>query len=793
MSADNITINNKNYHYNRNYNIQKPFGFSNDLEKIWIGKWGETHEIDQPFDLDYLTRGRLWFLDKEDKELQNVISFWNPNMLEIEEIKDLVSKIEKELGFKLNDWMIDLGRDYEAEEQILQNLYEYINIGKKTDVDFSVDYAEHTESPLNKKKRIIPKGLGSKKIKKYKDWQKPFESKLNENTDQLVFNGETYYVGSDDAYSFCYHNGKLKVSDERESHWQIVDDILVEEYPNYTDQMIDSENIDGKLMSSFKFKGRIWLDVNLISFWNYIDNDDLKMVLKDLSNYFNIDIDYSKWYIEDIDTEKVITISEFLEEETQVDEEKKLEREKLELMHLLDLKKKAKMKKPENFGSKAIKDKEKGAWRFAKTKYMGENVKSFVGFFNNNSYICNNIIKFEKMFESEVRINKKINIPDELYDVAKLYNDVGYDLYIVGGAVRDAIQGKEPHDFDLVTNALPEESKEILKDWKGGHLSKEEQGQNFGVLRLYTPNEKEGYEIAVYRKDISSGRDVKGDDEKVEIGHHITIEDDVKRRDITINALFYDINKEEIVDLVGGVDDLENGVIRAVGNPKERFEEDRLRILRLLRFTARTGSDIDKETSDAIKEDNRLRGISPTDDVSQERIIEEFFKMYDYAKQHDSQSMFIYYLNLLDEYDMFEQMFPEIKVKYKNKYSYFNEFIILADMFENNEDIEKKMMNVKFPSKISKIVSYLVRFKKDFDDVEKVYSLMKEKNRLDILDDLLVEYTKDQRMNMNDVNKFITYCNSDRISGKELMDQGFKGPEIGIEQRNREIKKFKDM
>lgn len=240
------------------------------------------------------------------------------------------------------------------------------------------------------------------------------------------------------------------------------------------------------------------------------------------------------------------------------------------------------------------------------------------------------------------------------------------------------------------------------------------------------------------------------------------------------------------IDSYNGKQDINNKII-SITNPKA-FTEDPLRVLRCFRFASRYNFEIDSDTSIKIKEIKNNIG-----ELSQERIIEEFFKMFDYAKQHDSQSMFIYYLNLLDEYGMFEQMFPNIKVKYKNKYSYFNEFIILADMFENNEDIEKKMMNVKFPSKISKIVSYLVRFKKDFDDVEKVYSLMKEKNRLDILDDLLVEYAKDQRMNMNDVNKFITYCNSDRISGKELMDQGFKGPEIGIEQRNREIKKFKDM
>ena len=144
-------------------------------------------------------------------------------------------------------------------------------------------------------------------------------------------------------------------------------------------------------------------------------------------------------------------------------------------------------------------------------------------------------------FILEKNISAEMPVPKDVIDIAKAYHKSGKDLFVVGGACRDFIQGKIPHDYDLVTNALPEESKEILK----GFNVSDEQGKNFGVIRVYTKMEPLGYEIAVYRADISLGRDNKGDDKKVDFGKHIGIETDCLRRDLTINALYYDINKKK--------------------------------------------------------------------------------------------------------------------------------------------------------------------------------------------------------------------------------------------------------
>lgn len=113
----------------------------------------------------------------------------------------------------------------------------------------------------------------------------------------------------------------------------------------------------------------------------------------------------------------------------------------------------------------------------------------------------------------EMKDFSKIPIPQDIKDISDAYIKAGKDIFLVGGCVRDFIKGVKPKDWDLVTNALPDESKEILK----GFRVSDEQGKNFGVLRVYTKDEPEGYEIASYRRDISKGRDTKGDDKENDV------------------------------------------------------------------------------------------------------------------------------------------------------------------------------------------------------------------------------------------------------------------------------------
>jgi tRNA nucleotidyltransferase/poly(A) polymerase len=396
-------------------------------------------------------------------------------------------------------------------------------------------------------------------------------------------------------------------------------------------------------------------------------------------------------------------------------------------------------------------------------------------------------IKNYKYFLLE-NIKSEIPLPDDIIKIAKLYHDANMEIFVVGGAVRDFLQGKKPHDYDLVTNALPNESKKILKNMNVS----DEQGKSFGVLRVFTKDEPSGYEIASYRRDISGGRDTKGDDEKVEMGHHLTINDDCLRRDITSNALYYDINKKEIIDLVGGVEDIRNGIIRAVGEPSDRFSEDRLRICRIFRFTARGELKIDKKTSDAIKKDKRLRNISKIDDVSQERIVEEFEKAVKWSSDNKNIESLNYYLKLLKEYDMFVEMFPELDIDIDD-INKFNLPIIFALLFRNNniEKLRNKLNKYRFSNNIANTACFLLRLRDYILDLDKIPDLYTEKIRYHVNNNTIKEFSDLYNLNNKYIQAFLIY--EPIIDSDELMKRGFKYKKLGDEIKRLKIEQFKKL
>jgi len=208
----------------------------------------------------------------------------------------------------------------------------------------------------------------------------------------------------------------------------------------------------------------------------------------------------------------------------------------------------------------------------------------------------------------------KFNIPKEVSQVTETLNNAGFEAYLVGGCVRDLILNKEPKDWDITTNATPEQIQEIFE-----HTFYENTFGTVGVVNDKTEDLKlKTIEVTPYRLESEYSDSRRPDSVKFSD----KLEDDLKRRDFTMNAIAYDPIKNELVDLYDGQKDIKNKTIKAVGEPEERFGEDALRILRAVRFKAELGFEIEKETGKAIqKMANKLEKIS------QERIRDEFVKI----------------------------------------------------------------------------------------------------------------------------------------------------------------------
>ena len=369
---------------------------------------------------------------------------------------------------------------------------------------------------------------------------------------------------------------------------------------------------------------------------------------------------------------------------------------------------------------------------------------------------------------TEAQNSLRLNVPQDIIDLYNLFQKNGKELYIVGGAVRDALMGKKPKDFDLATNAFPEEVVKIVQG--AGYSTIGEVGQQFGVVIVQIPSDKNGVEIATFREDIGKGRRPEG-------VNYSTIDKDVLRRDLTINALFYDIGRQEVVDLVGGIKDIQDQKIRTVGVAADRFAEDPLRKLRALRFAGRTGSKLEKGTADAILTDNSLEGVSP------ERVRDEFKKSIESAKKP------IDYLKMVSEFNLWPVMFPNIpvSVKFVNTNTWP---IQLTHLFGDNdaELIKREMNRATFSSDEVSAVIFLKSLR-DFK-AEDVFDIYKQFTSTKIDKNIMIQFAKINRLDLKLIKAFLKYKPS--TDGKEVMQKyGIKGPQVGEKIKELEAEKFK--
>ena len=236
-----------------------------------------------------------------------------------------------------------------------------------------------------------------------------------------------------------------------------------------------------------------------------------------------------------------------------------------------------------------------------------------------------------------VKFDKKLLDNDAIKIVQTLIK-AGYDAYLVGGCIRDLLLGYEPKDFDIATNATPEQ---VNKTFKRSRII----GRRFRLVHIMFSARK-FIEVATFRagkvKTSNSGVVVRDN-------FYGSLEDDVFRRDFTVNGLYYDLISSQVIDYVGGLDDLKAAEIKMIGNPKERFEEDPVRMIRAVRFKAKLSAQLESELSKSISSNaHLLANIPPA------RLYEEVIKLF-----HNENSIEVF--NELLNFGLLKHLFSQTK------------------------------------------------------------------------------------------------------------------------------------
>lgn len=338
----------------------------------------------------------------------------------------------------------------------------------------------------------------------------------------------------------------------------------------------------------------------------------------------------------------------------------------------------------------------------------------------------------------------------EIKEIISLFNQNGYEAFLVGGAVRNHLLKREIEDYDINTDATPDEIKDILRDYKIFDI-----GKKFGtVLLIYNDLH---IEITPYR--IEEGYDDYRHPNKVYYTY--SLYDDLARRDFTINAMCLDI-EGKIIDYFNGQEDLDNRIIRTVGDPNLRFKEDALRILRAIRFSAQLGFGIEKETSKAIYKNAEL-----LNNISIERKVDELFKIlntsycsYILNRYIDVFNTFLPFNKAVDKIDNFSS--PYFKLAYMFKSSDFD----FKELKLSNNEI--KLIN-ELKKACKKRLGNDYSFIDVFSDSENHKEILKFINEKD---------KKNYYFRYLHLKKYMVNVNNINYSGFDLEEKGFKGKEI---------------
>ena len=271
---------------------------------------------------------------------------------------------------------------------------------------------------------------------------------------------------------------------------------------------------------------------------------------------------------------------------------------------------------------------------------------------------------------SEHAISRSL-ISEHALKVLYRLKDAGYDSYLVGGCVRDLMLGREPKDFDVVTNATPEQVKGVFRN---ARLI----GRRFRLAHVQFG--RDIIEVATYRANPQAPIAQDDDDDENEgrlLRDNVfgTQVEDAVRRDFTVNSLYYDIRDFSVVDYVGGVKDLKQGILRMIGDPATRYREDPVRMLRVIRFAAKLGFRIDPGTAAPIRESGRLLL-----EVPPARMFEEVLKLFQGGYALET-------FELLRQYGLFRYLFPLTEDSLAQEENHFPRLLVPQALANTDERI----------------------------------------------------------------------------------------------------------
>lgn len=301
-----------------------------------------------------------------------------------------------------------------------------------------------------------------------------------------------------------------------------------------------------------------------------------------------------------------------------------------------------------------------------------------------------------------MKIFDKNIIPKEIILLNDIFVQNNGKLFLVGGCVRDFLLNKKIKDFDICTDLLPDQIISILSK---NNIEFRQEGKHFGIIVAIF--KKKEFEIATFRTDLN---DTEDRNTNVKVG--VTIEEDVQQRDFTINSLFANIETGEIIDLVGGIQDLENKILRANGDPIQRFKEDGLRMLRAVRFASKLDLTLSDDLEQALNNEECIRSLKK---ITRPRIVNEFTNAFNSCKR---KSLLQFHLNS----SMKKVIFPNLILEGNTgiipeedlfKFKWIEMFIVrLLNEQQTVTSVAKKLIENGFDSKTSHGVELIMNISK---------------------------------------------------------------------------------